>query len=233
MTDKKKGIAYGVGVGPGDPELMTLKACRLIRENEVIAVPGKIAEDSVAYRIAAGAVPELDSKELIPVYMPMVSDSELNARSHRTAADTIEKYLDEGRNVVYITLGDSTIYCTFSYIQHLLESDGYETELVPGITSFCAAASALNVSLTEWNVPLHVIPALHNTDASLNWPGNYVLMKSASRMHEVKEMLSHTDLEVQAVENCSMDNEKIYRSLDDIPDDAGYFSLIVAKEKKE
>ena len=233
MTDKKKGIAYGVGVGPGDPELMTLKACRLILENEVIAVPGKIAEDSVAYRIAAGAVPELDSKELIPVYMPMVSDSELIARSHRTAADTIEKYLDEGRNVVYITLGDSTIYCTFSYIQHLLESDGYETELVPGITSFCAAASALNVSLTEWNEPLHVIPALHNTDASLNWPGNYVLMKSASRMHEVKEMLSHTDLEVQAVENCSMDNEKIYRSLDDIPDDAGYFSLIVAKEKKE
>lgn len=229
----KKGIAYGVGVGPGDPELMTLKACRLIRENDVIAVPGKAAKDAVAYRIAAAAVPEIEEKELVPIYMPMVRDRELIEKSHREAADTIEKYLDEGRNVVYITLGDSTVYCTFSYIQHLLEADGYETELVAGITSFCAAAARLGVSLTEWNEPLHVIPALHNTEkGSLAWPGNYVLMKSASKMSEVKEMLAATDLEVQAVENCSMENEKVYRSLDEIPDDAGYFSLIIAKEGK-
>ncbi len=232
--DVKKGIAYGVGVGPGDPELMTIKACRLIRENDVIAVPGKVAEEAVAYRIAAGAVPEIADKELVPVYMPMVRDAELIRKSHREAADTIEKYLDEGRNVVFITLGDSTIYCTFSYIQHLLEADGYETELVPGITSFCAAAASLNISLTEWNEPLHVIPALHNTEkGSLSWPGNYVLMKSASKMRDVKDMLSYTDLDVQAVENCSMETEKKYRSLDEIPDDAGYLSLIIAKENKK
>lgn len=229
----KKGKAYGVGVGPGDPELMTLRACRLIRENDVIAVPGKDGKESVAYRIASGAVPEIAEKELVSVYMPMVKDRDLIAKSHRDAADTIEKYLDEGRNVVYITLGDSTIYCTFSYLQHILEEDGYETELVPGITSFCAAAARLGVSLTEWNEPLHVIPALHNTEeGSLAWPGNYVLMKSASKMRQVKDMLAETGLEVQAVENCSMENEKIYRSLDEIPDDAGYFSLIIAKEKK-
>ena len=75
MDDKKhRGIAYGVGVGPGDPELMTLKACRLIRENDVIAVPGKVPQDAVAYKIAVQAVPELAEKELIPVYMPMVKD---------------------------------------------------------------------------------------------------------------------------------------------------------------
>ena len=72
-----KGIAYGVGVGPGDPELMTLKAVRLIRENDVIAVPGKVAEDAVAYKIAAAVVPELADKELVPIYMPMVKDREL------------------------------------------------------------------------------------------------------------------------------------------------------------
>lgn len=228
----KKGIAFGVGVGPGDPELMTLKACRLIRENDVIAVPGKNAKDAVAYKIAAGAVPEIADKELVPIYMPMKRNKEILAKAHRDAADVIEKYLDEGRNVVYITLGDSTIYCTFSYIQHLLEADGYKTELVPGITSFCAAAAALNISLTEWNEPLHVVPALHNTEeGSLKWPGNYVLMKSASKMHEVKERLSYMDLDVQAVENCSMETEKKYRSLGEIPDDAGYFTLIIAKEK--
>ena len=72
-----KGIAYGVGVGPGDPELMTLKAVRLIKENDIIAVPGKDPKETVAYRIALGAVPELAEKELIPVYFPMVKDREL------------------------------------------------------------------------------------------------------------------------------------------------------------
>ena len=228
----KKGIAYGVGVGPGDPELMTLKACRLIRENDVIAVPGKDPEEAVAYKIAAGAVPEIADKELVPVYMPMVRDADLIAKAHRQAADIIEKYLDEGKNVIYITLGDSTIYCTVSYIQHILEADGYTVELVSGIPSFCAAAARLGVSLTEWQEPLHVIPGLHNTEGTLEWPGNYVIMKSASKTREVKEMLGRSGYDVQAVENCSMDNEKVYRSLEEIPDDAGYFSLIIAKESK-
>ena len=69
-----KGKAYGVGVGPGDPELMTFKAARLIRENEVIAVPGKVPKDAVAYKIAVQVVPELEKKELVPVYMPMIKD---------------------------------------------------------------------------------------------------------------------------------------------------------------
>ena len=235
MDDKKqKGIAYGVGIGPGDPELMTLKACRLIRENDVIAVPGKVPQDAVAYKIAVQTVPELAEKELVPVYMPMVKDRDLIKQSHAEAATLIESYLDSGRNVVYLTLGDSTIYCTFSYIQHILEADGYDVELVSGIPSFCAAAARLGVSLTEWNEFLHVMPALHNThDGAMEWPGNYVLMKSASRMPEVKKMLSASGYDVNAAENCSMENEKLYRSVDEIPDDAGYFTLIIAKEKKE
>lgn len=229
-----KGIAYGVGVGPGDPELMTLKACRLIRENDVIAVPGRSPKDAVAYRIAAAAVPETADKELVAIDMPMVRDRELLKKSHRQAADTIERYLDQGKNVVYLTLGDPTIYCTFSYIQHILEEDGYTVALVSGIPSFCAAAARLGVSLAEWKEPLHVIPALHNTDGgALNQYGNFVLMKSASKMSEVKEMLSRTGLDVQAVENCSMDSEKVYRKLEEIPDDAGYFSLIIAKGPKD
>ena len=235
MDDKKhRGIAYGVGVGPGDPELMTLKACRLIRENDVIAVPGKVPQDAVAYKIAVQAVPELAEKELIPVYMPMVKDRAVIKESHAKSAALLESCLDSGRNVVYLTLGDSTIYCTFSYIQHILEADGYEVELVSGIPSFCAAAARLGVSLTEWNESLHVMPALHNThEETLEWPGNYVLMKSASRMPEVKKMLSASGYDVIAAENCSMESEKLYRSVDEIPDDAGYFTLIIARENKE
>jgi len=233
MTERNymKGKVYGVGVGPGDPELMTLKAVRLIRENEVIAVPGKNARESVAYKIALGAVPEIADKTLVPVYMPMVRDREKLAQEHQRGAKLLEEYLDQGKNVVYLTLGDSTVYCTFSYLQHILEDDGYEVELVSGITSFCAAAARLNISLTEWNEPLHVIPASHKTDHPLDQHGTYVLMKSASRMKEVKELLIASGRQVGCVENCGMENEKVYHSAEEIPDDAGYFSLVIAREK--
>ena len=223
-----KGTAYGVGVGPGDPEYMTLS---LIKENDVIAVPGKVAKDAVAYKIAAAVVPELADKELVPIYMPMVKDRELIDAEHKKAAKLVESYLDQGRNVVYITLGDSTIYCTFSYIQHYLEADGYPVELVAGIPSFCAAAARLNTPLTEWDEPLHVLPAVHKLEDDLALGGNYVLMKSASQMSKVKDMLRRSGRKAVMAENCTMENEKLYRSIDEIPDDAGYFSLIIAKEK--
>ncbi len=226
-----KGIAYGVGVGPGDPEYMTLKACRLIRENEIIAVPGKVPQESVAYRIAVAAVPELAEKTLVPVWMPMVKDRAKIDEQHREAAKLFESYLDQGKNVVFLTLGDSTIYCTFSYIQHYLEADGYSVELVSGITSFCAAAARLGIPLVEWDEQLHVLPAVHRLEAELEQPGSWVLMKSASKMREVKEILRRSGRRVSMVENCCMDGEKRYYSVDEIPDDAGYFSLIIAKEK--
>jgi precorrin-2/cobalt-factor-2 C20-methyltransferase len=226
-----KGIAYGVGVGPGDPEYMTLKAVRLIRENRVIAVPGQAAKESAAYKIAVQAVPELAEKELVPVYMPMVKDRKLIDAEHRKGAELLKTYLDRGENVVFLTLGDPSIYCTFSYIQHYLEADGYPVELVSGITSFCAAAARLNLPLAEWDEPIHIVPAVHKTEDRLEQDGNYVLMKSASHMKEVKALLLSSGRKVSAVVNCGMENEAVYRSAEEIPDDAGYFSLIIAKEK--
>ena len=224
-----RGTLYVVSTGPGDPELMTLKAVRLIRENDVIAVPGRIAKETVAYQIAVQAVPELADKELVPVYMPMVKDRKRIDEEHRKGAELLKTYLAQGKNVVFLTLGDPTIYCTFSYLQHYLEAEGYQVELVSGITSFCAAAARLGLPLAEWDEPLHIVPAVHKTGDRLEKDGNYVLMKSASHMKEVKELLKASGRKVSAVVNCGMENEAIYRSADEIPDDAGYFSLIIAK----
>ena len=225
-----RGTVYGVGVGPGDPELMTLKACRLIRENDVIAVPGKEAKESVAYRIAVQAVPELADKELLPIYMPMVRDRQQIGEEHRRGAELIRKYLDQGRNVVFLTLGDSTIYSTFSYLQHILEAEGYPVELVSGIPSFCAAAARLNLPLAEWDEPLHIIPAVHRREDLLNQRGTCVLMKAASHMKETKALIRQSGREASAVLNCGMESEKICRSVDEIPDDAGYYSLIISRQ---
>lgn len=228
-----KGTLYGVGVGPGDPELMTLKAVRLIRENKVIAVPGAVPEETVAYKIAVQAVPELANKELLPIYMPMTHNPEELERNHAKGAKDLEEVLDKGENIIFLTLGDPCVYSTFSYLQRRVENDGYQTALVSGITSFCAAAARLNIPLSEWNEQLHVVPAVHRLDSTLSESGNYILMKSGKKMNQVKEILAESGRDVLMVENCGMENEHIYRSVEEIPDDAGYYSLIIAKEPKK
>lgn len=226
------GILYGVGVGPGDPELMTLKAVRLIQENEVIVFPGPVAQETVAYQIAVQAVPELANKTLVAVEMPMTHDQQEMTRNHDKAADTLESYLKAGQNVVFLTLGDPTIYSTCLYVQKRMMERGYKTQLVSGITSFCAAAARTNTPLVEWNEQLHILPAVHRLDSCLELSGNYILMKSGKKMNQVKEILADSNRDIVMVENCGMENEHIYRSVEEIPDDAGYYSLIIAKEPK-
>ncbi|MBO4306041.1 MAG: precorrin-2 C(20)-methyltransferase [Clostridia bacterium] len=224
-----KGIAYGVGVGPGDPELLTLKAIKIIRENDVIAVAGSDARGSVAYKIASAVIPEMENKTILSLHMPMIRDRNALSIEHEKCAKQIESFLDMGKNVVYITLGDPTVYCTFSYLQHFLERDGYEVELISGIPSFCAAAARLNTPLCEWDEPLRIIPAVHVEAADMLSSDNCVIMKSASRMKEVKQILEASGRTVKAVENCGMKDERVFLSADEIPDEAGYFSLIIVK----
>lgn len=221
---------YCVGVGPGDPELMTLKAVRLIRAADVIAVPGDAPQKSAAYQIAAAAVPELEQKALLAVPMPMTRDHEQMASAHRAAASLLEQCAHEGKTVVYLTLGDPTVYCTFAYLRRLLEADGYVTELVAGVPSFCAAAARLGISLAEWDEPLQILPAAHLAPEAVDRPGTLVLMKSGSKLAETKALLRARGRDACAVENCGMPSERVYRALDEIPDDAGYFTLLISPQ---
>lgn len=224
------GTLYGVGVGPGDPELMTLKAVRLIEENHIIALPGAAPTETIAYQIAVQAVPALSEKELVPIHMPMTHDREDLERNHQKGAQIIESYLKRGDNVIFLTLGDPTIYSTFTYVQQVVEQHGYPTAMVSGIPSFCAAAASVNIPLVQWNEQLHIIPAVHNLKHPLSDSGNYVLMKSGKKMKQVKEILTASKRSVVTVENCGTKREHIYRGINEIPDDAGYYSLIIAKE---
>ena len=153
----------------------------------------------------------------------------LDVRSGRYL-EGLEEVLDQGKDIVFLTLGDPTIYSTFSYLQKRVEDDGYETALVSGITSFCAAAARTNQPLVEWNQTLHIVPAVHRLGDTPDAEGNYVFMKSGKKMKQVKEILRETGKQVSMVENCGMETEHVYRSVDEIPDDAGYYSLIIAKE---
>lgn len=227
----RKGIIYGVGVGPGDPELMTLKAVRLIRETDVIAVPGTEPVQSVAYRIAVQAVPELAEKEVIAVNMPMIRDREKIGEEHKKAARVLEDYPDRGQDVVCLTLGDPTVYSSFSYLQHILEADGYTVCLVSGVSSIQAAAARLNFPLTEWDEPLHVYPAVHGVGSVPEPDGTVVLMKTGSRLKEMKERFAEEGYGLKMAENCGMENERVYQNAEEMPDQAGYFSILLAAKR--
>ncbi|HIS81231.1 MAG TPA: precorrin-2 C(20)-methyltransferase [Candidatus Scatomonas merdavium] len=226
-----KAKLYGVGIGPGDPELLTLKALRIIRESPVIALPGSDPKETVAYKIVKGAYPELDQKELLAVDMPMTKDPEKLEKSHQAGADAVCACLDEGRQVAFLTLGDPTVYSTYLYVHKKVLHAGYEAEIISGITSFCAVAARLNMGLVEKAEPLHVMPASYQISDALKLSGTRVLMKAGKKMGQVKEELKAMGAEAVMIENCGMPDEKIYRSADEIPEDAGYYSLIIVKEK--
>ena len=233
MTDRGKlmncGILYGIGVGPGDPELLTLKALRCLKEADVIAAPGKDVREAVAFRIAVQTVPEILEKELLPIDMPMVMDRKRLEASHRAGASALEHALEQGKTIAFITLGDPTVYSTFTYLEAQVRYDGYRTAYVSGVPSFCAAAAALRVPLAERQEPLHIIPAVHRKPEELFGRGNCVLMKSGRKLREVKEYLKASGRPVFTAVNVGMENEALYRTAEEIPDDAGYFSLIIAK----
>ena len=185
----KTGTLYGIGIGPGDPELLTLKAVRQIRECAVIAVPGKSPRDSVAYRIAVQAVPEIENKKLVAVDMPMTKNRAALDAFFQAGADMLEEYLRAGEDVAFLTLGDVTIYSTYLYLYPRIQERGYATAMINGIPSFCAAAARLNEGLAEGAEEIHIIPATYQTERSLAFPGTKVLMKAGRQMEKVKELL--------------------------------------------
>ncbi|MEY8427683.1 precorrin-2 C(20)-methyltransferase [Lachnospiraceae bacterium 46-15] len=227
------GKLFGLGVGPGDAELLTLKALRLIKESEVIAVPGNDIKNSVAYQIVKGVYDGLDEKILLPVAMPMTKDAAVLEENHKKAADDVEFHLKQGRQVAFLTLGDPTVYSTYLYVHKRILDRGYDVEIVSGITSFCAVAARLNMGLVEMAEPLHVIPATYKAeemDEILKLPGTKVLMKTGKKMKQVRESILRSGQQAVMIENCGMESEKIYESAEEIPESAGYYSLIIVKE---
>ena len=223
MTEQGK--LYGVGVGPGDPELMTVKAVRILKGCDMIAIPQKDRDRCLALRIAVQAAPEIMDKPILALDMPMTRDKEVRERAFAVAAETLVKALDAGKTVAFLTLGDPTIYSTYGYLHQRVVNAGHPAEFVSGVPSFCAAAAALGVSLCADGEPLHILPGGH-----AHGPGTRVFMKGSAAV--VKGSLADHDGPVLGAQNVGMPDQSLYMSREDIPDDTGYFTLIIAKEKE-
>lgn len=224
-----KGKLYGVGVGPGDPMLMTEKAVQVIKKCPVLAVPTRKREDSAAYRIASAAM-DLEEKDCLGIYMPMTRDGKELEKWHERGASELMGVLNMGQDIAFLTLGDPTIYATYMYLHRKVAGVGYPTEIISGIPSFCAAAASLQISLAEQSEQLHIIPAGHKPENALALPGTKIFMKAGKKMGRLRELLKDSGHTACMVENCGMEGEKKYYSAEEIDENAGYYSLVIARE---
>lgn len=229
----RRGTLFGVSVGPGDPELLTLKAVRVLREADVVAVPRVGAGRR---QTAFGIVRDyLEGKPLIDCATPMTRDRTQAQDAYRVIADKIAAHLDAGRDVAYVCLGDVGVYSTYYYVHDLLVSRGYGAEVVPGVTSFCAAAARLGVPLCEGPEALVVAPVIAGNakEAAMAVPGTKVFMKSGRELGQVRRLVEEAGRmeSTSLVVNCGLDDEAVYRRFADVPGDmADYFTLVISRD---
>ena len=228
-----RGRLYGVSVGPGDPELLTLKAVRAIREADVVAVPDIGRKRQTASRIAREY---LEGKRILDCPTPMSRDRGAALAAYRAIADEICALLDAGEDVAYLTLGDATVYSTYLYVHDLVLERGYEAEIIPGVTSFCAAAARLGQALCEGPEQLHIVPVIGaDLDAALDLPGSKVFMKAGRELGDLRDALAARGQLDQAslVVNCGLPDERVHPRFADADPTADYFSVVIVKEARK
>lgn len=225
----KKGILHGVGVGPGDPELLTLKAQRILSQADVIAVPDKGAGEKTALNIIGNLA---EGKPLLYCSAPMVRDPVQLEAAYTENAEKIAALLDDGKTVAFITLGDPSVYSTYLYTHRRVLAMGYEARIIPGVPSFCAVAAALGEGLCEGSDRLLIVPASHQDIGDcLTVDANYVFMKAGREIGKLRDTLAAHGLLDRAamVENCGMETERVYPRFAGAPDGSGYFSVVLVK----
>lgn len=226
------GTLFCIGVGPGDPELLTRKAVRLLERCPVWAAPKTSGGRSVALSIAAQAV-KPGTRRMLPLSFPMTRDPEKQDESYRRAAEALCACLAGGQDAALLTLGDVSIYSTAGHVLARVEQRGFPVEICAGVPSFSAAAAALHLPLTQRREPLLVLPADHpDLAALLRFPGTKVLLKAGSRLPELKALLKEAGLleKTRAVLDCGMPTQRLWHSAADLPDALGYFLTLIVPE---
>lgn len=210
-----KGKLIGIGVGPGDPELLTVKAVKTLESVPVICAP-KSSENkpSVALSIVQGILDGRgDEYETIEPLFPMIEDKKALKSYWNGAAQLITQKLDGGLDVSFITLGDPSIYSTFSYVAQIIGNQGYSVEMIPGITSFTGCAASAGITLGEKDEIILVVPKVdQRLGELLEHADTAVIMKTSRHSQMLEEIINKDprDKKVLSVQNCSMDNEEIF-----------------------
>ena len=233
---------FCVGCGPGDPELLTIRALNLIKEADVIFVPtSKLNKPSIALSIVEKHLKK--TTEIINLVFPMIKDRDSLKEYWKKNAFEIAQKVRSGKKTVYLTVGDPALYSTWIYIHRELKRDyqDIEIEIIPGITSIFAFAAEAKISLVEGDENLSIVPACYDLNKVKNTvksSDTIVFLKDGRYFDNVIEMLSDTgfsdDSKIAIAQDVTTEENILeIKSLKDIKGkkqpSSKYFSIMVVK----
>lgn len=230
------GTLYGISVGTGDPELITLKGLRILQQASVVAFPAGVqGKQGMAEQIVAQWL--TTQQVQLALTFPYVQDEEILTQAWQVAAQQVWHYLQLGQDVAFVCEGDVSFYSTFTYLAQTLQQLYPESlvQMIPGVCSPMAAASVLGIPLSVREQRLAVLPALYNVgelETVLNWADVVVLMKVSSVYPQVWQVLQRRQLldDAFVVERATLPQQVIYHGLRDRPTlKLPYFSLLIVK----
>jgi len=238
--NKKTGTLYGIGVGPGDPDLITIKAAKILNQVDLVYAAASTKNDhSLAVNIARKHIP--DSATVIRLKFPMTRDKDETRKAWTAHSQTIIAELEKGKNAAFLTLGDSMTYSTFGYILKHVNSlaPHIEVQTVPGITSYQAAAARLNTPLVEGEESLMVVSGVnggHRLRELCGKPENVVFLKAYRNVTDIKAAIEESGKysSCVGVKSCGHPEEEIINDIGELsrrkPD---YWTLIFTKQSSK
>ncbi len=224
------GKFYGLGVGPGDPKLLTIRAVEILRSVPVVAVPKSSTDkNSIALEIANPYLP--GPVEILELNLPMTTDPAVLERCWQAAAERVLDHLRIGSDVAFLTLGDPSLYSTYQFVLQKLRAicPELEVETVPGITSFAASAAVLNQPLASGEEPLLILPAVDNRlGAYIEEFPNLVLMKVSRGLESIVQTLNYYQKQGVLVSRCGSQQQSVVRDLNSlVGKGVDYLSLVL------
>jgi precorrin-2/cobalt-factor-2 C20-methyltransferase len=234
---KKTGTLYGIGVGPGDPDLITLKAAKILNQVDIVFAAASTKNNhSLAVNIAKEHIPGNSTVKRLK--FPMTRDKNETRKAWKAHSRTIIAELEKGKNVAFLTLGDSLTYSTYGYILKYVQTlaPHLEVQTVPGITSYQAAAARLNTPLVEGEESLMVVSGVKGGNRLRELcgkPENVVFLKAYRNVSDIKAAIDETGKypNCVGVKSCGLPDEEIVHDIEELsrrkPD---YWTLILTKQ---
>ncbi|PKM94737.1 MAG: precorrin-2 C(20)-methyltransferase [Firmicutes bacterium HGW-Firmicutes-1] len=227
---------YGIGVGPGDPELLTIKAARVLGSIDVLLIPQTQKDKKgVAYTIMEQFLRK--NIEVVYIDFPMVADEETFVDAGKQAANIIISQTKLGKSSAFVTLGDPSVYSTYGYIVKALEGK-VEIETIPGITSFCAAAALANRPLVEKDEILTIVPmnaSDERIDAALKVGDAFAFMKIYKREERVANHLMKHYMEEDGilVQRCGFKEAIVHTDvIESLHENTDYLTLVLSRKEE-
>ncbi|MBM4240382.1 MAG: precorrin-2 C(20)-methyltransferase [Euryarchaeota archaeon] len=227
----QRGKLIGIGVGPGDPELLTVKAVKALKKAPVICAPRSSASrPSLALSIVRTVLEEHKSEhEIIEPLFPMIEDKKALEKYWDGAAQLIIEKLNQGLDVAFITLGDPTLYSTFSYVLKIIRDEDIVVDIIPGVTSFTGCAASAGITLAEKDEIVVIVPKVDERLSQILEHGDtFVIMKTSRHTDLLEDIINQDERDklIISVQNCSMDDEKVFKGF---ANDKKYLSTTIVK----